>query len=337
MAWQDQLKGDSLSWLLESASPNVRYLALRDLMDCPIDDSELITAREAAHSKGPIDSILAEMNDEGYWVGPGTGYRPKYRGTVWSIITLSQLGAEVGMDERIARACAHLLDHSLTRIGQFTTRGAPSSNIDCLQGNLCVALLDLGYEDPRLETAFEWMARSVTGEGVAPAKERQAAVRYYAGNCGPFFACGYNSKLPCAWGAVKVMLAFGKLPEQQRTPLIERAMKTGADFLLSADPALADYPHRENEKPSRNWWKFGFPVFYVTDLLQNVEALVTLGFGHDVRLSNALDVIRDKQDAQGRWNLEYTYSGKTWGGFGAKDQPNEWVTLRALRVLKQVA
>jgi hypothetical protein len=54
-------------------------------------------------------------------------------------------------------------------------------------------------------------------------------------------------------------------------------------------------------------------------------------------LSNALNVICDKQDAQGRWNLEYTYSGKTWVGFGVKDQPNEWVTLRALRVLKQVA
>ena len=29
--WQDQLKGDSLSWLLEPETPEVRYLALRDL------------------------------------------------------------------------------------------------------------------------------------------------------------------------------------------------------------------------------------------------------------------------------------------------------------------
>jgi len=33
MSWQNQLKGDSLSWLLESDSPDVRYLALRDLVD----------------------------------------------------------------------------------------------------------------------------------------------------------------------------------------------------------------------------------------------------------------------------------------------------------------
>jgi len=39
MSWQDQLKADSLTWLLESASPGVRYLALRDLLDCPEDDA----------------------------------------------------------------------------------------------------------------------------------------------------------------------------------------------------------------------------------------------------------------------------------------------------------
>ena len=35
MSWQTQLRGDSVSWLLQSGSPNVRYLALRDLLDLP--------------------------------------------------------------------------------------------------------------------------------------------------------------------------------------------------------------------------------------------------------------------------------------------------------------
>ncbi|MCE7980071.1 MAG: hypothetical protein DYG89_02670 [Caldilinea sp. CFX5] len=36
------------------------------------------------------------------------------------------------------------------------------------------------------------------------------------------------------------------------------------------------------------WWKFGFPVFYITDLLQIAEALGSLGHGHDSRLANTL-------------------------------------------------
>jgi hypothetical protein len=336
MAWQDQLKGDPLPWLLEPESPGARYLALRDIMDTPAGSPELSAARQAAHTEGPIAAILAAMDSDGHWVEPGPGYNPKYRSTVWSLILLAQLGASAAQDARITRACSYFLDHALTQGGQITISGAPSGTVDCLQGNLCAALLDLGCDDPRLEGAFEWMARTVTGEGVSPLEGRQAAVRYYAGKCGPRFACGANNKLPCAWGAVKVMLAFSKWPLERRTPLIQRAIQQGVDFLLGTDPACAEYPNGWAEKPSGNWWKFGFPVFYITDLLQNVEALVGLGYAGDPRLVEALKIIREKQDAQGRWALEYDYTGKMWVDFGAKKQPNKWVTLRVLRVLMGV-
>jgi hypothetical protein len=276
------------------------------------------------------------MDRAGYWVEPGPGYHPKYRSTVWSVILLAQLGASVKVDARIAQACKYLLDYALTEGGQFTASGAPSGTVDCLQGNLSWALLELGYEDPRLETAFDWMARSVTGEGIAPANDRQAAVRYYAGKCGPTFACGSNNKLPCAWGGAKVMLAFARIPEVCRNPSVARAIQHGVDFLFSVDPATARYPSGWSDKPSGNWWKFGFPVFYVTDLLQIVEALVGLGYGNDPRLADTLALVRAKQDRQGRWSLDYDYTGKTWVNFGAKKQPNKWVTLRTLRVLKAV-
>jgi hypothetical protein len=336
MSWQDQLKGDSLSWLLETETPEVRYLALRDLLEYPPTGAELRAACIAAHQEGPIATILAEMDQAGYWIKPGPGYNPKYRSTVWSVILLAQLGASVKEDKCIAQACTYLLDHALTEAGQFTISGAPSGTVDCLQGNLSWALLELGCDDPRLEMAFDWMARSVTGEGIASSENRQATVRYYASKCGPTFQCGANNKLPCAWGGIKVMLALGKLPRSRYTPVIKRAIQHGVEFLFSVDPAEATYPTGFSNKPSQNWWKFGFPIFYVTDLLQTVEALVALGHGNDPRLSNALTMIREKQDENGRWALDYEYTGKTWADFGAKKQPNKWVTLRALRVLQGV-
>jgi len=324
-----------LSWLLEPDAPGVRYLALRDLLCRPSHDPELIAARRAAHAEGPIATILAEMNEAGYWVEPGPGYLPKYRSTVWSILMLAQLGAAAAEDERVARACAYLLENAFSPGGQFTMSGAPSGTIDCLQGNLCWALLELGWQDPRLETAFEWLARTVTGEGLAPAQAHGAERRYYAGKCGPLFACGANNKLPCAWGAAKVMMAFGSWPAERRTPLIEQAIQQGAEFLLGTDPTEANYPAGWAAKPSGNWWKFGFPVFYVTDLLQVAEALLRLGYGGDPRLDGLLALVRDKQDAQGRWLLEYDYAGKTWVDWGPKKQPSKWVTLRARRVLQE--
>ena len=325
---------NSLDWLLEPEDIGVRYLALRDLVSG--DSKELSAARQSAHQKGQIATVLANMNPEGYWVKSGSGYYPKYTGSVWSLICLAQLGASPDEDNRIAIAGKYMLDNALTEGGQFSINGSPSATADCLQGNLGAALLDLGCEDPRIDKAFEWMARSVTGEGVAPVTDKKAPVRYYAGKCGPNFACGSNNKLPCAWGGVKVMLAFSKLPTEKRTPLIQRAIDVGIDFFFSTDPAQADYPCGWAEKPSGNWWKFGFPVFYVTDILQIAESLVNLGYGHDPRLANALQVIREKQDEQGRWPLGYDYKGKIWLDFGPKKAPNKWVTYRALKVLRWI-
>ena len=344
-----------LNWLLDPADPGVRYLALRDLVRLPASDPELRTARAAAHTRGPIARVLDGMHPEGWWAKPGPGYSPKYRSTVWALILLGQLGADSAADERVAIGCRYLLDHALASGGQFSSlsSGAPSGTIDCLQGNLLRALLDIGYEDPRMDGAFEWMARSLTGEGVAPKEDKDAPLRYYAYKCGPDFACGANYGYPCAWGGAKVMMAFAALPAARRTPLIERAIDRGLDFIFSVELTSASWPgHRyinpeitpvksygnpvpgdPDYKPSSNWWKFSFPVFYNTDLLQVAEALVGLGCAEDPRVQPLLDYIRSKRDAQGRWALEYDYAGKTWGSYGEKRRPNKWVTLRALRVL----
>ena len=39
--WRDRLNGDPLPWLLDEASPAVRHLALRDLLDRPADDRDV--------------------------------------------------------------------------------------------------------------------------------------------------------------------------------------------------------------------------------------------------------------------------------------------------------
>jgi hypothetical protein len=337
MTWRSQLKGDPFPWLLEDEDPGPRYLALRDLLDVSLKSPELLEAKKKAHTNKPIAAILNKMHPEGYWAKPGPGYSPKYKSNVWSLMLLAQLGASLEMDGRIARAVQYYLDNAVFLDGQISHGREPSGTFDCLQGNMCHALLTLGCKDQKLSAAFDWMARTLTGEGMALQSDKDARYRWYTHQCGPLFACGANDKKPCAWGAAKVMLAFGGLPKDKRTPLIDRAIRQGVEFLFSVNPIEADWPTRGGTKPNPFWWKFGFPVFYVTDLLQAAEALVLLGYGRDNRLGDTLDLIRSKQDEHGRWSLEFDYKGKTWGNFGPKNQPNKWVTLRALKVLKVVS
>jgi hypothetical protein len=133
------------------------------------------------------------------------------------------------------------------------------------------------------------------------------------------------------------MLALARVPPGRRSPAVERAIQSGAEFLLSRDPVVADYPMGwGNTRPSRSWFRLGFPSAYVSDVLQNLQALSELGYGADPRLRNALDWLLTKQDARGRWRNEYAYNGKTWIDIEPQGKPSKWVTLRACRVLRAV-
>jgi hypothetical protein len=199
-----------------------------------------------------------------------------------------------------------------------------------LNGNLLRALVGFGYlDDPRVQRAIEWQARSITGEGFDG--------YYRTGTSGPDFACAANEQLPCAWGAIKALLALARIPAERRAPHVQRAVDRSVEFLLSRDPAVADYPTGwGNTKPSGSWQKLGFPHGYVSDVLQTLEALVAAGQAGDQRLRPAVDWLLSLQDDAGRWQNRYAYNGKTWVDFERQGQPSKWVTLRACRVLRAV-
>jgi hypothetical protein len=330
--WLNLLNGNPLTWLLEERNPSVRYFALVDLLDRAPRDRDVMATKAAINANQPVKKILDAMNPEGYWQNPGGGYSPKYRSTVWSLIFLDQLGADE-KDSRIRRGCEYTLEHSQAPNGGFGARGGfqlvqppNSSALHCLNGNLLRALLDFGYaNDGRVQRAIEWQVRSVTGDGFDG--------YYKSGTSGPGFACAINYGKPCAWGAIKAMRALARVPEKSRTAQVKKAIRLGAEFLLSRDPARANYP-AGGGRISSSWFKLGFPSGYVADVLQNLEVLAELGCARDKRLHNAIEWLLSRQDALGRWKNQYSYAGKLWENIEEQGSVSKWVTLRACRVLK---
>jgi hypothetical protein len=187
------------------------------------------------------------------------------------------------------------------------------------------ALIRLGYlEDPRVQTAIDWMARAIVGEG--------DFTYLKSGVTGPCFSCSANLAQPCGWGANKALRALAAIPEDKRSPVVERAIKVGVEFLFSSNPAEANYP--STERVSSTWFKFGFPISYWSDVLETTSVLVDFGFGADPRLNHSYENILSKQDDRGRWVLENTLN-RMWVEIEKKKEPSKWVTLRALRVLKR--
>lgn len=315
-----------IEWLLEKDNPSVRYFTLRHLLDRSEDDPEVQAARRAVMRSEAVRKILAAQEPEGYWVKAGSGYTPKYHSTVWQILFLAELGAD-GRARQVRRGCEYLLNHAQASHGGFSayTSAAPSGAVHCLNGNLLWALVALGYgADERVARAVDWLAGSITGADFE--------WRYASSVTGPGFKCAVNEGLPCAWGAVKALRALANLPPPLRSDKVKKATAAAVDLLLSRDLAKADYPC--SGRVSSEWFKFGFPLSYTSDVLEALLALSAAGYARDPRLKNARASVLSQRGADGRWLLKHSLNGKMWVDVEAKGKPSKWVTLRALRVLK---
>lgn len=316
----------TIEWLLETSNPSVRYFALRDLLDRSEQDRVVLSARRAIMRSAPIKQILAAQSPEGYWFRPGHGYSHTYRATMWQILFLAELGAD-GKNRLVRRGCEYLLDHALASHGGFSCMAGvpPSGAVHCLNGNLIWALGALGYaEEARVQRAVDWLASAITGEDFDS---------WYASTvAGPNFACGMNGQKPCAWGAVKSLRALAHLPPALQSSKVKRAIRRAAEFLLSHDPAQADYPF--TRRINGEWFKFGFPLSYTSDVLENLLVLIEADYARDPRLQNARALIEAKRDASGTWLLKHSLNGKMWTDIETKGKPSKWLTLRALRVLR---
>jgi hypothetical protein len=328
MRWLERVRVNPLPWLLEYDTPAVRAATLQRLLDESPDAPQVRETRAAAMDSDPIKSILAAQDPAGWWAKPGPGYAPKYRGTVWQVIFLDQLGADA-RHPQVARACDYVLDRTVAPGGWNGASGIareaqplPSRMIHCLNGSLLRALIDFGrLDDERVQAAIDRAARGITDEGMT---------RWYA----PGFACAADDQ-PGAWGALNELGALARIPYDRRSPLVRRAIAEGVAFLLSRDPLDADYPMGWGHPgSSARWFRPGFPSGYVSDVLQTLEVLAEVGHGPDQRVSRALGWLESRQDAAGRWPNLSAYNGKTWVDFEQQGAPSKWVTLRACAVLR---
>jgi hypothetical protein len=69
-------------------------------------------------------------------------------------------------------------------------------------------------------------------------------------------------------------------------------------------------------------------------LLSALKALTAHGYAHDSRFAPLFERILKRQDRQGRWLCGSV--SRTWP-IEKRNQPSKWITLDALRVLKQAA
>jgi len=331
-SWKSYLSADPTEWLLGKNNPSVRYFTLTDLFEKSWTDSEVMEAKQEIMNTGVVPVILAKQNKKGYWEEPERFYAAKYRGTVWQLMILAELGADESNDN-IRKACEFILTASQDlESGGFaystsvrTGGGRHSEVVPCLTGNMVWSLIRLGYlEDPRLQQGINWITTYQRfDDRISEVPKGWPYDRLKTGCFG---------KHTCHMGAVKTLKALAEIPEKKRSTAVKQTIEKGAEYLLLHHVFKSS--HNLSRVPKPGWLKFGFPLMYQADALEILGILSKLNY-KDKRMQEAIDLVISKQDNEGRWMLENTFNGRYQVNIEQKEKPSKWITLHALRVLKR--
>jgi len=321
-----------VEWLLEEENPSVRFFALRYLMDLPEKDPMLVKASRDIMDRGIVPKIISSQNDDGSWADPGKFYMDKYKGTVWTLLILSELAADP-RDPSVRKACEFILEYSQEpEYGGFaykrsgkTGRGLESAVIPCLTGNMAYALIKLGYiDDERVRHAVDWI---VTYQRADDKISEAPSGKFYKS-----YETGCWGRHSCHMGVAKSFKALAAIPLEKRTKDIENKISMLAEYFLLHHIYKRSHDLSKVARPG--WLKFGFPLMYQTDALELLGIFADLGI-KDPRLNDALEIIVNKRMKDGKWLLENSFNGKTPVNIEKKGEPSKWITLKALKILKQ--
>jgi hypothetical protein len=274
-----------------------------------------------------VKKILGAQNQKGYWMKEENMYLPKYTATTHQLLILAEIGASrtIEIEKAIEQVYRFQRNsgHFLTELPK-SEKGKNSVVKDgcCFDGNVLYYLNHFGYlEDPRTQKLLEFIYDYYDYENTG--------WKCRAFPIDPTKVFPIN----CFMGRTKILKAFSRIPEYKRDLEMKRIIELEIEKILENQVYMYLKNPNGSRKEKRGWKRFGFPLFYQADILEVMLTLTRLGV-KDERMQEALDVILDAQQKDGKWLLKDSFNGKMWIDIEEKHKPSKWVTLRAMIVIK---
>lgn len=322
------MRNQAVEWLLDSEEPAVRFLTRRDVLGEPApEDSPNIP-------NGPkVTTLLSGQRANG-----GFGRNPyrKWIGTHWRLVSLVELAVPT-TDARVAAAAEQELAWIVL---QMPYRDWPPEVSGLARfcasvgGNALAVSSRLGLaHDPRARALAETLVSAQWPDGGWNCDVRASGHR-----------SSFHETLSTAWALHEYARATG-----------DRAARDAADraaelflrhcVLYSLGSGVPARGRRDRHPAGRvinpRWQQLRYPSYWRYDLLQALLVLSRLGKLSDPRSRDALDELESRSLPDGRWAADAQWWNPAGSrtipevvDWGPPGEPNEMITLNALRVLR---
>ncbi|GAB3127648.1 prenyltransferase/squalene oxidase repeat-containing protein [Glaciibacter psychrotolerans] len=304
-----------IDWLLDS-DPAIRWQVMRDLLDAPSAQVEIERSRVATHGWGA--QILSLQSLDGKWDG-GT-YRPgwaddskpffdAWTSTTFALQQLTDFGLDPA-DSRAQTALARVRDN--VRWEATDTLFFEGETEPCING---LALTIGSYFGQDMHSILERLVTTALPDG--------------GWNCWAQYGArgsSFSTTINVLEGLLAAERASGT------SAAATTARRSGEDYLLERGLMRRLSTGRLVDP---RFTMFSYPTRWYYDTLRALDYFRSTGQMPDQRCAEAVQLLIDRRDADGRWRLENTHQGPTHLDFGEQEgAPSRWITLHAMRVLR---
>lgn len=310
-----------MDWLLEG-DPAIRWQVLDDLVHAPADEIAGERARVATEGWGA--RLLALRDPDGQWAGgacfprqvvedwqagiePDFSVSQPWTSTLPTLVLLRDLGLDPASPA--ARETIALVTESCRweHDGQAFFDGEVEP---CINGRTLTVGAYFGADVDGLATSL--LGDQLDDGGWNCWAEQGATVS------------SFHSTICVLEGLLEYEQSGGKVA-------VGDARRRGEEHLLERRLFRR---RSTGEVVADSWLQFSWPPRWHYDVLRGLDYFRRAHGVPDARLTEAVQLVRDKRQPDGTWLLENTHPGETHFELEDGDgRPSRWNTLRALRIL----
>ena len=262
-------------------------------------------------------------------------YGPKWISTTYTMLTLRRIGLPAD-NEQAHRGCQQLLERGQYEDGGINFWSSQVISEACVTGMVLSILAHFRVADPYLDSMTDHLLSRQMPDG--------------GWNCNDHKGDTHSS-FHTTLSVLEGLLEYQRSRSDLRID-VESARLQAHEFLLLHRLYKS---HRTGEVVSPRMTRMPYPPRWFYDFLKALDYFqdfyrwradqpalfedqerqdLERSHDHDIRFLDAINLLKNKQKSNGKWNMMRGPSGRIYFDMEKAGKPSRWNTLRALRVLK---